>query len=830
MNSAASRVRWSLCVFGATWIACSGGGGDPEGSGTVVKVEVETPAAELDALGISVQLVARASDAAGNPVPMANFAWSVRDPNVALISATGLLTTVANGTTMVRATSEGVVGETLLTVDQAADRLMVVVAPQGGPAGNKLSVQPVLEVQDRSGVLLQGDNATEVTAELSSSGMLLLQDEAIARQGVVRFTDLAVGGLKGQHTLTFKSPGLESDAATLTLTEGTPTTLVVVSGDHQVALHDTSLQAPIVVQLSDDFGNAIEGATLDLTVRSGGGSLDSSRATTDAAGRIEVGWTLGWSGPQVFDVQALALGLNLEVTALAVVALIHDVSSPLVEGQSAVISGAGFDSNPLNNTVIVDGVVTPVSSGDAGSLEFVVPTFDCLPARSVSLRVRVGAENTPSVVVNLEPAKFDHPSDGELLLYREPGEFCLQFPPSIVGEEFLLGVQSVAEDVTSLTPVQITVEAEQDVPLLQRMSAKKEILGSERDPRTFSPRALRMMIHRETEKKRRELDATFLKAHRGQSLLARGVRADALDLPLFSLSTGLNVGDQVLVRVRDDGGSCDDFTQITAEVRTFSTRSVWLEDIANPVGGFDLQDFDTLAADFDTIYTHDVNYFGDPSDVDSNGLIVVVVTAQVNKSGNTLGFVDPCDLFPRQPGSMGSNEGEYFYVIAPDSEGTVGFAYDKSSAFSDYPLLIAHEFAHVIQTSRRLFGGGFFMEPWVAEGGATLAEEIVGHGILGNSSGSNLGASTLLVEPGEIDWYGAGFMDLSLYFGFVSDTEQLDGAPHECSWLDGAPANTGPCLGGRQVYGVPWTFLRWISDQYGGDFPGGEGEPSPGHH
>ena len=33
-----------------------------------------------------------------------------------------------------------------------------------------------------------------------------------------------------------------------------------------------------------------------------------------------------------------------------------------------------------------------------------------------------------------------------------------------------------------------------------------------------------------------------------------------------------------------------------------------------------------------------------------------------------------------------------------------------------------------------------------------------------------------------------------------------------------------PCVGGRQVYGVPWSFLRWLNDQFAADFIGGEQE------
>jgi hypothetical protein len=61
-----------------------------------------------------------------------------------------------------------------------------------------------------------------------------------------------------------------------------------------------------------------------------------------------------------------------------------------------------------------------------------------------------------------------------------------------------------------------------------------------------------------------------------------------------------------------------------------------------------------------------------------------------------------------------------------------------------------------------------------------------------------------------------------VYFGFQGTASQVAGAPGECSWLDRAPANTDPCLNGREIYGVPRSLLRWIADRYGPTYPGGE--------
>jgi hypothetical protein len=83
--------------------------------------------------------------------------------------------------------------------------------------------------------------------------------------------------------------------------------------------------------------------------------------------------------------------------------------------------------------------------------------------------------------------------------------------------------------------------------------------------------------------------------------------------------------------------------------------------------------------------------------------------------------------------------------------------------------------------------------------------------------------------PSETAWYAGGFIDLALYYGFNADCAsgdtgcldtRLSGAPEQCTWL--ALENEGPCFDGREVYGVPWSLLRHLSDHYGPALPGGE--------
>ncbi|NIQ54522.1 MAG: hypothetical protein GWM92_11285 [Gemmatimonadetes bacterium] len=59
----------------------------------------------------------------------------------------------------------------------------------------------------------------------------------------------------------------------------TPTNLVIVSGDEQVALPSSSL-APYAVRAIDAYGNAVEGVVIDWEITEGGGSIDPARSTT----------------------------------------------------------------------------------------------------------------------------------------------------------------------------------------------------------------------------------------------------------------------------------------------------------------------------------------------------------------------------------------------------------------------------------------------------------------------------------------------------------------------------------------------------------------------
>ena len=117
------------------------------------------------------------------------------------------------------------------------------------------------------------------------------------------------------------------------------------------------------------------------------------------------------------------------------------------------------------------------------------------------------------------------------------------------------------------------------------------------------------------------------------------------------------------------------------------------------------------------------------------------------------------------------------------------------------------------------------MATFMAEGQATLAEEIVGHAILANGIGQNLSVDVAfdLDETQSYPWYWNPWIDLVYYFGWPGGevdefTPRVAGAPEECTWTD--EGEDDPCGSRPLWYGVTWSFLRWAADQFGDDFGG----------
>ena len=201
----------------------------------------------------------------------------------------------------------------------------------------------------------------------------------------------------------------------------------------------------------------------------------------------------------------------------------------------------------------------------------------------------------------------------------------------------------------------------------------------------------------------------------------------------------LNVGDVISLNV-NGSVSCSSPVYHGARVVAVGSRAIILNDTLNPKNGFTTGDFQRYAARFDTlVYPLDVANFGEPTDIDKNGHIAILFTRAVNELTPTRslsyvgGFAFSRDLFPttktaRAQACPASNEGEYFYMLTPDPAGTIN-QNARTTGFVDSVTtsVLAHEFQHIINSSRRLYVNNTpaFEDKWLDEGLAHIAEELL---------------------------------------------------------------------------------------------------------
>ena len=504
--------------------------------------------------------------------------------------------------------------------------------------------------------------------------------------------------------------------------------------------------------------------------------------------------------------------------------------NPMVEGQSAVLTGSNFSPTAASNTVTLDNVSLQVTQASATSLTVTIPG-GCGPLRATSLRVVSGGVSSPAFSVMVAPDPADSALQdvdievGEQVIYRGP-RHCFDLPTLGGPAQYLIGIQSTGRGGAATRDVAIQGTITGGLPAPPAPTAAAE---APRPSVRVMPRGL------EESEGARLLQRHRARHHEIMEDLVRPVRNPAIRLaaqaarraPSRAVIDGTElVGDSVVLRVRT-GTGCNmvDTDSVTSVLKVQSDRSMWWVDVDNPVDGFSDAELEGLGILFDqVIWAGNIAEFGYVNDIDGNGRVVILISRKLNEDsselGRLLGFVNPCDLFPRDDatGLFASNEGEFFYAIAPDPAGEVGDSTSVETLLEILPIIIAHEFTHIIQFSRREASTTAvdFMASFVSEGQATLAEEIIGHLVLLNEQGQNLDVlvafdfDSTQVYP----WYLSQFVDLVYYFGWPGerDIPRIEGTPHECGWI---AIVEHPCGGRPLWYGVTWSFLRWASDVHG---------------
>ncbi len=245
---------------------------------------------------------------------------------------------------------------------------------------------------------------------------------------------------------------------------------------------------------------------------------------------------------------------------------------------------------------------------------------------------------------------------------------------------------------------------------------------------------------------------------------------------------------------------CDTHPTVTATAKKVSAHVAIYVDSAALKSGDTLAtaDLDDLAAVFDTLlYPADTLAFGRETDVDNNGVLMVLMTGRVNSlvanpctDGFVAGYFFGGDLLP--PSSYPSgNYAEIFYAIVPDPNGTLSCPHAATGVKHSVPSTFIHEFQHMISWGRHVVNGNGVPEVlWLNEGLSHYAEE------LGGRLYAQQGDSTTFCYFIAGDLYNSGQYFEKPEGSFLVDTAGIGG------------------LANRGAY---WLFVRYVVDQFSAD-------------
>jgi protocatechuate 3,4-dioxygenase beta subunit len=169
---------------------------------------------------------------------------------------------------------------------------------------------PAAEISLVSGGYQKGTVATTLTAPV----VIAVKDpyNNLMPNAVVNFTDNNAGGTFNPSSATTNSSGqassyytLPTKASNLTLTAttgifttstaeqsvaGSAASVNYVSGNNQSAQPNTQLTLPLVVSVTDQYGNPVSGVTVAFSDNNAGGKVSKSQVVTSSSGRASISY------------------------------------------------------------------------------------------------------------------------------------------------------------------------------------------------------------------------------------------------------------------------------------------------------------------------------------------------------------------------------------------------------------------------------------------------------------------------------------------------------------------------------------------------------------
>ncbi len=254
--------------------------------------------------------------------------------------------------------------------------------------------------------------------------------------------------------------------------------------------------------------------------------------------------------------------------------------------------------------------------------------------------------------------------------------------------------------------------------------------------------------------------------------------------------------------------NCSRFDRVVARVRAASAKVVIYVDSLAPAGGLDSTALDSVARLFDSrLYAIDTAAFGRESDIDSNSVVLVLMTNTVNKlvtaaecngAGGAFiaGFFFGADLDPAFRNDSRSNKGEVFYSIVADPGGTLSCSHTVADVKTFVPVTFIHEFQHMISFNQHVLlrsGSGEVL--WLNEGFSHYAEELGGRSYATVPDGQ---VSNCVSGTTECHFYAGDLLNAYSYMDTITKHFLLPTAG----------------IGTLAERGAAWLFVRDTVDKY----------------
>ncbi len=565
-------------------------------------------------------------------------------------------------------------------------------------------------------------------------------------------------------------------------------TIAVQGGDNQTWAPGLQLPKPLQVVVTNSATHAPKkGVLVTWRVTQGAGAqLTAVNTLTDSAGIASVSMILGPT-PGVYKAAATFsgnIGPEATFTEEAITGATVDSIVPhsVKGGDTLTVYGSGYSVTPENNSVLIGGIRGAIVSGTTTQLRVLVPL--CLPAGTVQLTVVVGSGGSPQVPLTItgSPGTPLALSVGQVALLTDPAAInCVELASKA---SYLLVVEN-ATDVSN-------------APFTYRLLGVGGASTASAFPgpsiaNAFSQAPGATSAADDFEFRLRQLESQLVRHARSRGSLRASVASvqGTTAVPSVGDSANFNVLNNITV-------SPPTFTTVKAKVKLVTPHAIIYQDVNMPAGGagFTLSDYQNFGALFDDpIYPTDTSVFGQPSDVDNNGHIIILFTPVVNglspkgSSSFVAGFFYGCDLLPASDCAK-TNHAEIFYAAVPDPNGTVGPVLSTTRILQTTPPVLAHEFMHMIHFNQRvLLRDASDDALWMDEALAHTAEDTVGGVFYARGDGTH-----------SIQFQQENWLRANQYLPNTAGTSLL--------------AYTPP--GTLAERGAGWLFIKYLRGRFGG--------------